>query len=101
MVYLIHFHTPYTGHGPKGSKTVQHYIGCTDDLAQRLAEHKAGRGARLMEVVTLAGITWECVRTWEGSWALERTLKAHKKARDFCPICLALSAIDTLELEEQ
>lgn len=78
-VYLIHFERPY--------EHARHYLGHTEDLAARLQAHRSGNGARLMEVVTQAGIDWTLVRTWEGSRDLERKLKAHKHAPRLCPIC--------------
>jgi len=79
-VYLIHFLTPY--------KHARHYLGYTEDLEQRLQAHRTGNGARLMEVVTDAGIDWELARTWEGDRSLERRLKQGKNAcKWLCPIC--------------
>ncbi len=78
-VYLIHFATPY--------KHVRHYLGSTDDLEARIERHRAGNGARLMEVITGAGIGWTVVRTWEGGRKLERRLKNWKHAAQFCPAC--------------
>ena len=66
-VYLIHFDQRYAHAG--------HYLGSTSDLPSRLADHQAGRGARLMEVITEAGISWHVSRTWPGGRDLERALK--------------------------
>lgn len=79
-VYLIHFETPY--------QHARHYLGCTTDLAARLAAHRAGTGARLMEVITQAGISWEVARTWEGGYLLERALKQRKNGPKLCPVCI-------------
>ncbi len=85
-VYLIHFDRPYTS--PNGKKTVRHYLGSTDDLPARLARHKAGNGARLMEVITAAGIPWHLDRIWaEGGRELERRLKRYHKAAQLCTAC--------------
>ncbi len=78
-VYLLHFDRPY-GHA-------RHYTGWTTDLTARLAEHAAGRGARLLAVVTAAGIGWTLARTWTGTRALERSLKRWHGASRYCPIC--------------
>jgi len=78
-IYLIHFHTPY--------RHAQHYLGYTDHLDDRLDDHRHGRGARLMEVVTQAGIEWTCVRTWTGLRTDERRLKRWKNHRALCPLC--------------
>ena len=82
-VYLIHFEVPYAH--------ARHYTGWTaGDLHGRLAEHAAGRGgARLMAVITQAGIGWTLARTWEGSRARERQLKRQGGASPRCPICRA------------
>jgi predicted GIY-YIG superfamily endonuclease len=83
-VYLLHFDRPYVH--------ARHYTGWTTDLPSRLAEHTAGRGARLLAVVTSAGIGWRLARTWNGTRALERSLKARHGASRFCPVCRAGTA---------
>ena len=40
VVHLVHFTQPY--------RHARHYTGWTADLESRLAEHQAGRGARLL-----------------------------------------------------
>lgn len=79
IVYLLHFSRPY--------RHCRHYIGSTTDLQMRLDRHESGDGAKLLRAVREAGITWECVRTWEGGRDLEKDLKRRKKASHFCPIC--------------
>jgi predicted GIY-YIG superfamily endonuclease len=82
MVYLLHFEKPYCH--------ARHYMGFTDNLDRRLAEHRNGSGSRLMEVISQAGIGWELARTWpKGDRALERKLKKQKHAWRHCPICRA------------
>jgi len=87
-VYLLHFARKLGDpDSPRGC--AQHYIGFAEhDLAARLERHHAGNGSKLMAAVTRAGIPWVCVRVWEGGTReLERTLKAHKRASDYCPYC--------------
>ena len=79
VVYLLHFERRYAHAG--------HYTGWTGDLTARLAEHAAGRGARLLAVITSAGIGWRLARTWVGPRSLERSLKAQGGASRRCPIC--------------
>jgi predicted GIY-YIG superfamily endonuclease len=81
VVYLVHFTEPY-GHA-------RHYTGWTADLDSRLAEHHAGRGARLLQVIRKAGIDWTLARTWQGTRARERQLKRQGGASRRCPICRA------------
>jgi predicted GIY-YIG superfamily endonuclease len=78
-VYLIHFDRRY--------KHAGHYTGWTKDLSARIAEHLKGQGARLMEVITEAGITWQVVRTWEGTRSRERAIKNRHEAPKLCPQC--------------
>jgi hypothetical protein len=79
-VYLLHFDRPY--------KHARHYLGYTSkSLRERLERHRAGAGARLIEVITDAGITFEVARRWSGNRALERRLKNRHNAALLCPIC--------------
>ena len=78
-LYLLHFSEPY--------KHARHYSGIATDLDARLAEHQAGRGARLLQVVKDAGITWTLARTWPGDRKRERQLKNQGGASRRCPEC--------------
>jgi len=85
-VYLIHFDKPVgDADNPRGQ--AQHYLGYTDDLDARLEQHRAGNGARLLEVLRERGIGWRLVRTWSGDRRLERKLKNQKNSPRLCPIC--------------
>jgi predicted GIY-YIG superfamily endonuclease len=76
-VYLLHFSEPY--------KHARHYTGWTEDLPARLEAHRAGRGARLMEVINAAGIGFTLARTWPGTKSLERQIKTQGGASRHCP----------------
>ena len=78
-VYLIHFNRAY--------RHAKHYLGYSEHLDKRIADHLCGMGARLMEVVTQASIEWKVSRTWPGDRCLERQLKNRKEAPALCPIC--------------
>jgi predicted GIY-YIG superfamily endonuclease len=79
-VYLLHFNQRYEHAG--------HYTGWAEDLDRRLAEHLGGRTARLIEVITQAGIGFRLARTWPGvTRARERQLKRQGGASRYCPIC--------------
>ncbi|MEJ7810408.1 MAG: hypothetical protein WKG32_08345 [Gemmatimonadaceae bacterium] len=84
-VYLLHFDRPLAH--------AKHYTGWTRDLDARLAQHRAGRGARLVEVVTEAGITFTIARTWKGTRKLERMLKRHGGQSRNCPLCSGDAAL--------
>jgi predicted GIY-YIG superfamily endonuclease len=77
--YLLHFERPY--------RHARHYLGYASDLDARLAEHRAGRGARLIQVIIRAGIDFTLARTWEGDRALERQLKRRHASPRLCPLC--------------
>lgn len=79
IIYLLHFDTPF--------KHAKHYKGFTTNLEQRMKEHGTGRGARLMEVIHAAGITWQLAATWNGTKRLERQIKNRGGAAKLCPIC--------------
>ena len=79
-IYLLHFDQPVSNHA-------RHYLGWASDLAARLEAHRAGRGARLMEVVKERGITWHLARTWEGTRDRERAIKDRAESPRLCPDC--------------
>lgn len=98
-IYLLHFSEKIS---PK--HTCQHYIGSTDDLAERLERHRSGNGARLVEVATARGISFSVVRVWQGERGDEKRLKAWAKGPKLCPICsenpLNPRFIEEIPLEE-
>lgn len=84
MVYLLHFDEHY--------HHARHYVGYVDGgqeaLEARIKLHKSGAGARLMQVISEAGIDFEVARVWpEGDRSFERRIKNMKKASKYCPIC--------------
>jgi predicted GIY-YIG superfamily endonuclease len=78
-IYLLHFSQPY--------KHAAHYLGFATDLESRLAEHAGGTGARLMEVIKQAGLSFQLARTWQGTRKTERSLKNRKATPRLCPLC--------------
>jgi len=84
--YLIHFEVAYTS--PNGAKTVRHYLGWASNIAQRVRSHQAGNGARLMSVVTAAGVPWHVARRWKDATRQdERRLKRWHNHGQLCPVC--------------
>lgn len=81
-VYLIHFERPISP-----QHTTQHYTGYADDWHRRLAEHRAGQGARLTQVAVERGISFDVVAVWAGDRGYERRIKQLKAATRLCPIC--------------
>jgi predicted GIY-YIG superfamily endonuclease len=78
-VYLLHFDQPY--------RHARHYVGWATNVKRRLAEHEAGRGARLLAVVKAAGIGWQLARMWPGSRVRERQIKRQGGHARQCPLC--------------
>jgi predicted GIY-YIG superfamily endonuclease len=84
-IYVIHLEQPFHGK--------QHYCGFTcKDPKERADEHAAGRGARLMDRVTRAGVRWIVARTYRVSSVaraeeLERDMKDSGHLERFCPVC--------------
>jgi predicted GIY-YIG superfamily endonuclease len=78
-VYLLHFSQAY--------KHAKYYVGYTTNLSARLEAHNKGNGARLLEVITQAGLSFQLARTWQGTRKDERKIKNQKNAPRFCPVC--------------
>jgi len=78
-VYMLHFTAPF-GHA-------RHYVGWARDLDARITAHRDGRGARLVAVITAAGIGFTVARTVPGDRTLERAIKRAGGATRYCPIC--------------
>ena len=92
-VYLIHFEARL--------KHAGHYLGYCNDLGRRMAQHRSGNGARLMEVIAAAGIAWKVVRPWAGDRAFERWLKRRKNTpRRLCPVFRGEVAYDDVDKRE-
>ena len=87
-MYLLHFdrlYVPYPG-APRRD-CARHYVGRAKNVKRRLAEHAAGRGARLLAVVREAGIGWQLARMWPGSRDRERQIKRQGGHARKCPLC--------------
>jgi predicted GIY-YIG superfamily endonuclease len=78
-IYLLHFSEAF--------KHAKHYVGFATDLPSRLAEHANGTGARLLQVITEAGLSFELARTWNGTRKGERRIKNRGGATRICPLC--------------
>lgn len=84
MVYLLRFHRPVGA----GKKYVRYYMGYCEDhhLAQRLATHRSGYGAKLVAAAIARGIDFDVVRVWPHATRQdERRLKRWKNHRRFDP----------------
>jgi predicted GIY-YIG superfamily endonuclease len=65
----------------------KHYVGWTADLLDRLDRHAQGTGARLVEVITEAGLGFTLVRICEGTRYTERAIKNAGGSVRYCPAC--------------
>lgn len=89
VVYLIHFERNFSH--------ARHYLGSTDDLGRRLAQHRRGDGAKLMAAINRAGIDFKVARIWRGGRTLERQLKKRHSGVRLCPICQAGAPLAAVE----
>jgi hypothetical protein len=78
-VYLLHFSRAY--------HHARHYLGTAASVHERVKQHRAGQGARLLQFVLRAGIDLVLARVWEGGRELERRLKRWHNGAHFCPFC--------------
>lgn len=92
-VYLLHFSQLYMPYPDAPAICCAgHYTGFAPGgprgLKRRLAKHGTAEGARLMLVITRAGIGWQVARIWwPGNRTLERRLKVQGGASRRCPLC--------------
>jgi predicted GIY-YIG superfamily endonuclease len=92
--YLLHFSEPLGDpDNPRGQAL--HYLGCTDRaIERRLLEHHKGQGSYITKAARKKGITFTCVRVWEGfGFDEEQELKTEHNNKTYCRICNP--AIDT------
>lgn len=94
LVYTLHLWPPL-GHAA-------HYTGTASEprLAQRLADHAVGRGARLTQVQVERGGFWVLAQTQPGDRTTERRLKQHGATRR-CEVCKAVGGYRAGELTAQ
>ena len=83
-VYLVHFSRKLHHAG--------HYVGYTDNLIRRIAEHRTGKGARLLAACNDKNIDWRIARTWTFPNAIsartwERHIKRQHNTPRWCPVC--------------
>ena len=71
VIYLLHFSHSY--------RHARHYLGYTENLEQRLAQHRAGRGSPLIAAAIADGIELELAATWPGDRHDER--RRHRLCR--------------------
>ncbi|HYT28758.1 MAG TPA: hypothetical protein VEL72_07045 [Ktedonobacteraceae bacterium] len=85
--YLLHFYDPQTGESAKLAHAA-HYLGMSDSVSERLAQHGTSHGAKLTYAARQAGLSWVVAKTWAGGRRFEKKLKSRKNApRELCPIC--------------
>jgi hypothetical protein len=83
-IYLLHFDRPYKG-------KMRHYLGFTNNLDNRLENHRRGTACVTTKRAFDRGIGFVLARTWLGPIRLERSIKRHGVVRS-CPICTPSSA---------
>jgi hypothetical protein len=86
IVYLLHF--------DRSHRHARHYIGFTQNLEQRLADHRAGRGSPLIAAAIADGIDFQLAAIWTGDRHDERRLRLQNNTRArLCPLCIATEPV--------
>jgi hypothetical protein len=82
--YLVCFDRPF--HGANGRHIgAHHYVGYSDNIAERLDQHRQGRGSPLLAAALAAGIDWQLVQVWpDADRRFERKLH-HRHGSRLCP----------------
>lgn len=86
-VYLLHFYDPLADVRDWPLHHAHHYLGSAGDVDARVAEHRAGQGARLVEVAIERGLDFQVACILPGARVEERQLKRRHGSGPFCPIC--------------
>lgn len=79
-VYLLHFDGKIADHA-------QHYLGWASNVDTRIAQHKAGNGARITAELKRLGMTFEVVAIWPGTRNDERRMKRRHHHSRYCHVC--------------
>lgn len=85
-LYLLHFSGPL---GDTSRPRMRHYVGwCREnELERRLAEHRAGTGAKITRAAVNRGLELLLASTSPGTPRDERTRKRRGHHADACPLC--------------
>lgn len=82
--YLFHFAKPLGS----DKHSIQHYYGYTPRTVEaRYTDHKAGRGARITQVLNEKGIDYWPVMDTPGNRDIENNIKAGGSLKPLCPEC--------------
>ena len=85
VVYVVRLERPI-GNPASRHGSAQFYVGWTErDPEARLAEHRAGRGAKMLAAAAERGIRFDLVMTLPGTRRLERRIKDHHNTPRLLP----------------
>ncbi len=87
-LYILHFSAPL-GNPANPRALATHYCGWAADPDERLAQHLAGRGAKITAAAVARGITFEMF-SWPAPLGVEKALKRRKETPRFCPTCCSI-----------
>lgn len=78
----------YLIHADKPLHHAQHYIGYSDNIAERIESHRKGKGSKLIAAFNKCNISWSVVHIWPSKdRSFERKLHRMKCSPRICPIC--------------
>lgn len=87
-VYIAHFSRPLGNHANPRAMA-NHYVGFAVDLAERIAVHEVGKGAKITAAAVEQGITFTWF-AWDANLGVEKWLKKTKAVPHFCPCCATI-----------
>lgn len=74
----------------------EHYLGWSNDLDNRVREHRNGRGSKFTQAACQRGFTLRVAEVWTGTRYLEKSLKQSRNLNRFCPICQSKKDVTNL-----
>ena len=82
--YIAHFSRPLGNHA-KWRAMANHYVGFAVDLAERIAAHEAGRGARITAAAVEHGITFTWF-AWDATLGMEKVAEEDQSCATFLSV---------------
>lgn len=76
----------------------KHYLGWSNDLENRLREHRTGKGSKFTQAACRRGLTIRVAEVWTGTRHLEKSIKRSRNLKRFCPLCQREQNKDVLSL---
>jgi len=79
IIYILHFSANLSH--------ARHYLGSTNDLEDRVTEHRKGGTAKIVDAARKAGLEFSAHFVRLGDRKIERELKRRRNHKRLCPLC--------------